>query len=210
MAEIKDLASRKRPPIPRHLARAFSELENTVGGREKLIDLLQAAPETPDTARIIGAILDPTNDDRSLAGIAQDTGIALGKLSRIINETILIRAQLDSNIKVAEKLPAVVSNVMEKSVPHKVRCPTCDGLENSCKRCKGKGWIDKEPNREDQKIALELGGLLNKKGPLVNVNNVNQQNNVFASADMFKNFRDATDKVLYGPGSDDIVDAEKV
>lgn len=208
MAEIRDLATRQRKLIPKDLERAFNEMENTAGGREALLDILRSAPDSQELDYIIGAISDPTNDKRSLAGICQDTRIKIHVIRRYLSEAVLTRAQLTATGHIAKGLPGVVEHVMQKSVPRKVRCPACEGVDaGNCARCKKNGWINVEPNREDQKIALEMGKMINQKGGGILINNVNQQN-VAIGADLFKNFRDATDKVLYG--KQDIIDAEKI
>ncbi len=198
---IKTLATYRRPRVNPRLEKAFKAIEETLGGREALVSILQNAPQTPEMDFLIGAVLDPTNDLRSLGGLCRDAGIPIGQLMKLLSDANIAKAQIESMHHISKHLPGVVSNVMEQSLPQEILCPWCknDNVQvMSCKLCNGTGKTIKQPELETQKVALELGGMLKKGGGV----QINQQINTnvggFSSSELSK-IRDATDKILFQP-----------
>jgi hypothetical protein len=224
----KKLSASSNPTAPIHipvaLDEACSNFESEVGGRGALIEHLAHAPLTADQQLLVGAIADPRNDPSTLARICITYGIQFADLLTLFRAAGFAKAQLGAMRRVWGKLPDVAGDVMDRAVPHLLLCPTCAGDKEvekkliagsnedgspkftrwteTCETCGGHGEIQVQPKLETQKVALELGGLIQQKGG-VEVNVVQQQALVQAASSM--RFYQESDEVLY-PGQ--VVEAE--
>lgn len=80
----------------------------------------------------------------------------------------------EARLKLSESLSQIVQSVADSAVPQIVNCPKCvDGKvktkegEVDCERCGGLGEMVKEPDKESQKMALEMAEMINQKVPLI-------------------------------------------
>lgn len=71
-----------------------------------------------------------------------------------------------------------------------------------CKACKGKGQVRYEPANETRKMALQIGGLLDKGGGAKIVVNQNQANFHGDGGGTYDSLMEALDGALYGKGRD--------
>jgi hypothetical protein len=212
--------------IPRPLEEACKNFEQAVGGRDNLVGhLVHASNLTEDQEYLIGAIADPRNDARSLARICTIYEIKFTDLLQLFRNAGLVKAQLAAMQKVWTRLPEVAGDLMDRATTHTLTCPRCRGdgkipksvmqpnpkepeagpvevkWEELCPECDGRGEQVVQPSLEVQKIALQLGGLLDKGGPAVQVNV--QQNNLPPAAGNHSDFLKRADEKLYTqPGAD--------
>lgn len=204
---------------PRTEIYALREFEEGVGGRDKLVAHLNHSALTKEQEYLVGMIADPANAKKSLATIAKMAKVPFGQLIKFFTEAGFVRAQLAAFEKVWGNLPEVAGDVMEKAVPRTVECGPCHGSgrmvyevkpegwkkgdsvgeeEKDCWNCFGKKTVLLEPDHEVQKTALELGGLLKRGGVQVGVQvGVQQNNQTVLGADFLRDFRGATDKILF-------------
>lgn len=171
--------------------RALDDFEAEVGGRGKLIDALLYAPDLPaDLAYVVGLVADPRNDARKLSTVCAAGDISIGELVEAFKRGLLAKAMVGAIQLVAERTPAIVEDVLTRSVPHEVDCPTCKGTdrirrtdldgritEEACGACVA-GKVIVEPDFARQKFALtELAGLGSKGsgGPLVQIDQRDQR-----------------------------------
>jgi hypothetical protein len=176
------------PPTPGALAAALKRFEGELGGREALLAILAHAPATKDQQYALGALADPTFADQSLADICRRSNLKLSELWQLLRTAVLAKAAVQSTLIVGQRLPAVVSDVMERAAPYEETCAYCEGTGKivdepsvdesnpepyQCPECKGKGAFKRQPELDRQVIALKLGGLLRDGGGLT-INNLNQ------------------------------------
>ena len=159
---------------------AIEVFAKAVGGREQLADTLAVAGTGSDIERITTLLLDPRYGSWSLARLCQTVGITIADLFAAYRKAAIVRAQIQSTHVIAEKLPAVVTDVMDRALPVPIPCDVCNGRgqidQTPCWRCGATGRVLSEPTVERHKLALELGQLLEKKGGLIV-----QQNNMAAN-----------------------------
>jgi hypothetical protein len=202
-------------PSPSAVAQALNSLEDACGGRQAMVAQLLHAPETPEQRYVLGLLADPRSDALHLARICERGKVSLGQLINLLKEAKASKALLESMDRIARFLPEVAEDVMARSVPHDQDCGVCwgrgrvkvldekrkpTGQEAECAECDGRGKVRVLPPLDRQKVALELGGLLKRGGVVVNVNQ--QQNNAafLFGPDARKDFRSATDALLYRRG----------
>jgi DNA-directed RNA polymerase subunit RPC12/RpoP len=176
------------PPTPGQYAAALVRFEGELGGREALLEILAHAPVTKDQEYALGLLADPTFAGQSLAEICRRGNIKLSELWQLLRTAVLAKAAVQSTLIVGKRLPAVVSDVMERAAPYEETCGYCEGVGQivdapsvdepnpepyQCPECKGKGLFKRVPELERQVIALKLGGLLRDGGGFT-INNLNQ------------------------------------
>jgi hypothetical protein len=199
--------------IPAALEEACKTFETAVGGRGALVAHLAHGDLKARDDLLVGAIADPRNDVHSLARICMLYGLKFADLLQLFRGAGFVKAQLAAMQKVWTKLPDVAGDVMDRSVPHNIVCSTCAGektvhkkkyagkeleeWDETCEDCAGRGFLQAQPRLDTQKVALQLGGLLNKEGVGVQVN-VSQAQGQMAGMDQgFADFFRRSDRVLY-------------
>lgn len=208
--------------------KAIAQLEAAMGGRQDLLATLAHAPQTDDLAYVINLIADPRSDARSLAAICRAGHVHPGELLEAYKRGKFAKMQVQAIATIAEKTPAVVSDVMDRAAPHLENCPSCKGtqwlpnpqwkpdgeqerwLACSCTLTTTPGFVAQVPTVERQKLALDLAQLTPQKGPQVVVDNRTQVANRFdASPSGFSALLSETDEILHRRrGSTEVVDAE--
>ena len=110
---------------------------------------------------------------------------------------------------IAQRTPAVVTDIYDRALAHYVECARCHGAttvagpapntEMACPGCNGTGQQLQQPSLDTQKVALEMGGLVGKRAPLVDNSRALTIVNP-GSAAGFKQLMADTDKLLYKTG----------
>lgn len=159
-----------------------------IGGRQGLLDALVVASGTPDVDKVTNLLIDPRYGGWTLRRICALAGLSVADLFRAYQKALVVRAHLQATRIVTEQLTHVVDDIMRRNQPHDETCELCDGTgtytpnptkkvpnpePQSCVRCRGKGLIVVKPDLDRQKVALELGQLIQRQGG-INV----QQNNL--------------------------------
>jgi hypothetical protein len=162
----------------------FASFEVALGGRQPLAALLAAADVPARDLRLAALLVDPANDQTSLAQLCAFSRVSLRRLLDFVKDAALIRGQVHALVAVGERLPEVAAGLMHDAIPAERTCPTCRGLRQLlddptpqnpspvpriCKTCDGAGTIHYTPETELRKVALQIGKLLDKPG---NTNNV--------------------------------------
>lgn len=160
---------------------AIEVFAKALGGRDQLADALAVAGSGSDVEKITTLLLDPRYASWSLPRLCQMVGITIADLFAAYRKAAIARAHIEATHIIAARLPPIVTDVMDKALPHPIACDVCGGRgqtdQTPCWRCKATGSVLSEPTVERHKLALELGQLLEKKGGLIV-----QQNNVAAAA----------------------------
>lgn len=180
--------------LPALLNKILSDMEEELGGRATLLDILSRSSDGTMSA-FATLMMDPANRNLPLGEMCATAGVTTGQILRAYQDGVMLYAQTLSKKSVAEHLPAVTKDVMIRATPQEGTCEACDGngtlvpprtrknpnpQPEQCKRCKGTGVALILPDLERQKVALDLGDMLPKKAG-INVgvgitNNVSQSN----------------------------------
>lgn len=160
---------------------AIDQFAVALGGRQAVLDTLAIGSAAPEIDRITRLLEDPRYAGWSLRKICGLAGITVADLFGAFRKATLIKAHLEATTKVAASLVAVVEDVMQRSRPQQLTCPTCLGTTSytpeptkkdpqpeprvcpTCRRSAIPGTIVELPDLDRQKVALELGQLLQSR-----------------------------------------------
>lgn len=156
-------------------AAAVDAFTVALGGRQALLDTLAVADGTPEVHQIVNLLIDPRYADWSLRRICHLAGLTVADLFVAYRKALFVKAHLQASALVSQHLVAVVDDVMKRAQPYEVTCDTCAGLctitpepskaapnpvPGPCPTCRGGGRLICQPDLDRQKVALELGQLL--------------------------------------------------
>jgi hypothetical protein len=130
---------------------AIELFAKAVGGRAQLADVLSVAGASSAVDKIALYLLDPKYATVSLRRLCGFLGITVADLFTAYRKAMVARSHIEATHIIASRLPPIVADVMDRALS--------------------------DPTVERQKVALELGQLLEKKGGIVM-----QQNTIAASA----------------------------
>jgi hypothetical protein len=160
---------------------AIELFTKVVGGRDQLAEVLSIAGTSPDVEKIANLLLDPKYARVSLRRICGYTGLTVADLFTAYKKALLARAHIEATHIIASRLTPVVADVMTRAAPQRLVCPQCLGTsaagQGPCPTCSSTGYVQTEPDLERQKLALEIGQLIEKKGGILM-----QQNTIAAGA----------------------------
>lgn len=153
-----------------------SVFEQQLGGREVLFEILSQAEPDDHLNILLGLLGDPRNRSLGLARLCRQANFHVGEVFARFERTLQMRARVLARLPIAEKLPEVAKDAMRRALTHKALCPECGGKRKyfrkdkegyitqiDCPVCE-EGWVNQEPSLDQQKLALELGELLQKTG----------------------------------------------
>ncbi len=225
MAKVETLTTRAgvSVPLPPGLVtQSLEAIEVALGGRAAIVAALAYAPPSADVIYLLGLIGDPFREQEPLAHLCAQGGVTPGELLVAYHAGELARAHALSARRIGKRLDAVAEDTMRKALRHQIVCGTCAGTGRSrdtptktnphprlktCDTCQGTKQVTREGDLDHKKLALDMGGLLQKAGGM-HVN-VNQQVGVVAgTGGSLEAMAAATDAILYGDQTP--VDAELV
>lgn len=181
--------------------RSLSDFEESLGGREAIIDALQAAKLDFKQEQILRLLLDPSRRQHSLASICADAGVHGTELIEFFRESTFRAALADAHMRLMARVPEVVDDAVSKALDHNEDC-TCtftrDGSRvdplPECPRCSGRGFQRVRSSFDHQQMLLEASSLL-KRGGGVNVS-VQQNTGINLSSAFFDKFVRSTDPAV--------------
>lgn len=209
-------------------AEPINALEKALGGRKNLVQSL-AIEATPEMRNLVEMLVDPRFDGRSLGWLAAKVQIGLTDLLRAYRSGVLATAHIIATQRVADKLPAVVEDVMKRAVPYEEDCAGCDATgqmtvrptkkvpipdpaQVPCTICRGKGKVLRLPELDRQRLALELGELIKGNRAPTFMQQINLpaagQNAGDASAGSLERMQQAVTNLLYRQPP--VIDAEPI
>jgi hypothetical protein len=180
---------------------AIEVFTKAVGGRQQLAEVLAVASPAGELDTVTTYLLDPRYEAWSLSRLCTHAGITVAHLFAAYKKALLVRAQIEATHIIAAKLPPVVDDVMTRAAPQRVACSCLEATRPACPTCRGTGLTTSEPAVDRQKLALELGQLLEKKGGIVM-----QQNTIAAGAlastrtGALEQLHQAVGDLLFSPG----------
>lgn len=188
----------------------LTRYETAMGGRERLIELLQSSDLDVKQQKLLNLIADPANSHISLATLAHSAGIKPVAMLTLLRDTQSALAFAEAHAVMSAELPGVIADVATKAQDHSERCACTLGPGDTeqpplpdCPKCGGRGFFLRSSSLEHQQLFLEAIGML-KKGGGVNVQ-VQQQTGVVVGKGFFDKFVKATDRAAL-----DVIDAEEV
>lgn len=180
---------RSRRAVPDAVVRAFTDIEDTLGGREEIIKVLASADLSEDLEEVLCAIADPTLAAVPLAELCFRQNILPGQLIGAYQQALIRKVQVTALTRVAAKIPDVVAEIARCALPHDIPCPRCEGAKTidvtpratkanpdpatkkvDCYRCAGKGTVQVEGSESQQDRLLGLAKLVDKGGGLSIIN----------------------------------------
>jgi len=154
--------------------RTWENFEQSVGGREKLIDSLQHCPDA-EGQRLLQHIEDPRAKRQSLRTLCADARVSFHQLYLVFKDSVRARAHAEALIVQSEFLPEVMRDTCLDAMAQSSLCPFCDGVGRrdlddetlTCLQCEGTGRIRKPGSAESRKLLFDSAGLTGKRSPLV-------------------------------------------
>jgi hypothetical protein len=168
-------------------AAAVDAFTVAIGGRQALLDTLAVADGTKEVHQIVNLLIDPRYAGWSLRKICGQAGLTIADLFVAYRKALVVKAHLQATRIVTENLVAVVDDVMTRAQPFAITCDACKGtgtftpepakkLPNPspepCRACNATGRLMQIPDLDRQKVALELGQMLQQRGLVVQQNNL--------------------------------------
>lgn len=235
-------ATRQRPPtgqeadLPGHddALRSFIE---SVGGRETFTEVLSVASPDPAVQKILRLLLNPKHDGTPLSQLCRLAGLTVADFFVAYRKGTLAKAQIIATLLIADKVCAVVEDVMTRAAPHQVVCERCRGVGSlpprptisypnpapkPCAKCGASGRVDVLPNLDRQKLALELAQLTTKSGGLFIQQNTGVSTTATATAEAaraaapqpvvgaLEQLQQAVSQILYSSGPMTTLDVEPI
>ena len=165
-------------------AAAIDAFAEALGGRDELANALLIASGDAGIDELTTLLLDPRYTGLSLRRLCALANLTVVDLFTAYRKAIVVRAHLEATKTIADKLLPVVEDVMTRAAPFRVPCGICRGTgrvadpddpeapPTSCEECLGHGEVMRLPDLDRQKLALELGQLVQRTSGV----NVLQQN----------------------------------
>ncbi len=150
-------------------------------GRERLLTALMLTPSDDERVdHLLQLAEDPEFRGRSIGELAVAAGWRAGALLKILRDSVLLLAQVGGLRIVADGLPDVVADVVNRAQRHFTECEGCNGTGQvrapktkdnpaptemiPCGTCMGEGKLVREADTERQQMVLEMAKLLAKGG----------------------------------------------
>lgn len=169
--------------MTRAARRGLAVWEQELGGREALVEELDAADggtDTKDTRRLalVALLRDPQNRGLSLARLCKLAGVSIVDFLTYCSVAKNAQSLIEAQLIAAQATPDVMRDVAAKAVDQRSVCtcvkspaagaPAVPDLK--CKRCWGSGILVEKSSVDHQKIVLRVSGVL-KEEATVKVNN---------------------------------------
>lgn len=163
---------------------AIETFTKALGGRAALVDAISVVDSDADADKLVGLLLDPIYEHWSLRRICTLAGITVAEVFALYKKAAIARAHIQAAPIIASKLVGVVDDVMTRGQPYPIPCDRCGGTGQwaekptqplgVCPVCRGGGTLMAFPDLDRQKLALELGQLLQRGGGIVLQQNLQQ------------------------------------
>lgn len=206
-----------RSALAQRLLDASTQLESDLGGREQMVASLLTSPIPPEIEPLVALLADPAHEQVPLHQIAQLAGSSLPAFLHAYQTAVLMRARLTSLHHVAEGLPAVAEGSMTLATVRQDTCGRCKGIGTvnkrgrlakgeteadrivECPTCFGQGTTQITPKVDQQRLALELGGLVEGRSAAVAVNVTQNQAQFAVPGGDLVAMQRAVHQILSGP-----------
>lgn len=152
---------------------AIEQVVKALGGRGNLLDALSVAADAPEVEKIVQLLVDPRYDQISLRRLCSMAGLTVVDLFAAYKKAMVVKAQLVAYQAITDHLLPVVVDVMKRAAPYTIPCYDCGATGQVaaekvgdpalvCPTCAGRKELLQLPDLDRQKLALELGQLVQK------------------------------------------------
>jgi hypothetical protein len=167
--------------------KAIDTVVKALGGRPALLDTLAVAADAPEVEEILTLLLDPRYEKMSLRALCHKAGLTVVDLFAAYKKAMITKAHLVAYKAITDAIVPVVEDVMRRAAPYRIPCYGCGGGKQiddpekpgtliTCPQCAGAGELLQLPDLDRQKLALELGQLVQKSAGLqIQQNTLNLQ-----------------------------------
>lgn len=222
-------ASARMPPaskvkiandVPLSIRQAIQAFETQIGGRRALLEALSTADTSEDVRVVLDAIADPKYDTEPLAKLCAQGGVTPGQLFGAFRTAAIVRGQILGSLKAAEVVPQVVEAIARTALPYETHCTTCNGLgkihlgegkqvtKSPCSTCNGLGVILHEADSDQQRVILEMTGLVKSGGKEQTIVQANITAPSASSGGSLEQLQQAVSELIYQrPASTSAVEA---
>lgn len=139
----------KKSALESQLEASLALLEQSAGGRRRLIDAL-AVSNHPSAIKFIVALENGKNNDLSMYDICKQIRTSPDEIMKIYSEGSLVRSTVQTFMKLADGMPAIMDVAVESA---KMKGP---------------------PGFQDRKLLFEMSGLQKQEGGIhINMNQMN-------------------------------------
>lgn len=208
-------------------AQIVRQFEENTGGKEDIVEKLEAIRDTLPRGQLVLLELLKSNSKKKLPRLLAETNVELGSLMKSYSNGALMLGQTAAIIEAARNLPRVMKDLASHALDGTQVCSVCVGSgkvtarkgeseeTKGCPMCRGTGETlisSKHKKFAVQKI-LEVGKMVEKHGPTVNVN---QQVGVKVSGGgaVMEKIALMADEILHGrpvhASPEEIVEAEVI
>jgi len=169
------------PEVSAEASAAVESFIEALGGRTQLAGILRVGSGDAGVDRILRLLDDPDYRTWPTPKLCALAGLSVAEFLRAYQAACYAKAEITATRIITERMEAVVADVMQRAAPHDAPCPDCQGRKarsvkgipaGPCATCGGTRKVQVLPPLSRQKVALELGKLLPKAGPLVQQNNL--------------------------------------
>ena len=166
-------------------AQAIDALVKSLGGRDGMLETLAVAADAPEVEQVVNLLLDPRYARHSIRALCHMAGLTIVDLFAALKQAMVTKAHLQAYKAITDGILPVVEDVMKRAAPFEIPCYGCNGrleVEDpedptrriACGQCNGHGKLLQLPDLDRQKLALELGQLVQKSaGFSIQQNTVN-------------------------------------
>lgn len=156
---------------------ALDNYEQSVGGRDKMLLILDASPDE-DAKKLRNLMLADMENTRtgslySFRNLCRKVNLNILDVTRIHVQVLNSQAALAVMQVHAENMPGLVVDTYQDASSSSNACPKCLGegrilhrkQEVDCFNCKGTGQIRTPGSNTDRRLLFEAAGLTKKQGP---------------------------------------------
>lgn len=217
MTSSKEIGSGRHGVPAKREANAVQRIFDTIPRDEIVLTLMESGD--PQAISLAERMSDEKHRNKPLALLCFEVKM----LPKTVWKLLIDSRRLEASIRLSSRLGEIVEAVADASLPQILDCPKCHGNQTVpgkkegdpavvCPMCNGVGSVVKPPDKDSQKMALEMGEMLNLKVPLIaqQFNSYQKGGSADAGAPDMSDWTRSTDAIFEEHGSSDIIDVEVV
>lgn len=217
MALNKEIGSGQHGLPAKREANAVQRIFDTIPRDEIVLTLMESGDQR--AISLAERMSDVRYKDQPLALLCFEAKI----LPKDVWKLLIDSRRLEASIRLSSRLGEIVEAVADASLPQILDCPKCHGNQTvpgkkegdpavTCPMCNGVGSVVKPPDKDSQKMALEMGEMLNLKVPLIaqQFNSFQKGGSGDAGAPDMSEWTRSTDAIFEEHSKSDIIDVEVI
>lgn len=168
----KEIGGGHHGQLAKRDSNAVQRIFDTIPRDEIVLTLMESGDQR--AISLAERMSDDMHRNRPLAALCFEAKI----LPKEVWKLLIDSRRLEASIRLSSRLSEIVEAVADASIPQILECPKCHGNQSvpgkkegdpsvTCPLCSGVGSVVKPPDKDSQKMALEMGEMLNLKVPLI-------------------------------------------